>query len=166
MRFPRLPSELDIEPLSNLWHIGWTEAHAHLMPPLFAQLRTPERLATQLREHLGDLRVIGPQEEPAGFSIVKGNELYQLYVAARARGSGVAAALIAEAEARLAASGVELAWLACAIGNNRAARFYEKSGWSRAGESISMLHTPAGPYPYKVWRYEKRLCVRLEPCAE
>jgi ribosomal protein S18 acetylase RimI-like enzyme len=40
----------------------------------------------------------------------------------------VAAALIADAEAMLAEHGVEMAWLACAVGNNRAARFYEKSG--------------------------------------
>lgn len=53
-----------------------------------------------------------------------------------------AAALIGDAEARLAERGVETAWLACAIGNHRAARFYEKS---------------AGIFPLEVWRYEKRL---------
>jgi ribosomal protein S18 acetylase RimI-like enzyme len=46
--------------------------------------------------------------------------LYQLFVSPHARGSGVAAALIADAEARLAERGVQTAWLACAIGNDRA----------------------------------------------
>jgi GNAT superfamily N-acetyltransferase len=153
----RLPCESDIEPLSHLWHRGWTEAHAHLMPPLFGQLRTPERLVVRLREHRRHLRVVGPSAEPSGFCIVKDDELYQLYVAANARGSGASVALIADAEIRMAARGIETAWLACAIGNDRAARFYEKSGWSRAGKVISMLETPAGPHPYEVWRYEKRL---------
>jgi GNAT superfamily N-acetyltransferase len=158
MHLPRSADELEIEALSHLWHAGWTEAHAHLMPPIFAQLRTPERLAVRLREHLRHLRVVGPAGAPSGFCIVNGDELYQLYVAAGARGSGAAAALIGEAEERWFGSGVPRAWLACAIGNDRAARFYEKSGWTRAGEMISMLDTPTGPYPYKVWRYEKPLC--------
>ncbi|MDZ5695843.1 GNAT family N-acetyltransferase [Chelativorans sp. M5D2P16] len=74
-----------------------------------------------------------------------------------ARGSGVAAALIADAEARLAGSGVETAWLACAIGNERAARFYEKSGWRLAGTVVNQAETSTGPFPLEVWRYEKRL---------
>lgn len=157
MYLARLPHESDIEPLSHLWHQGWTEAHAHLMPPLFVQLRTPERLAVRLREHLRHLRVVGPRGAPTGFCIVKDDELYQLYVAASARGSGVSATLIDDAESRMAAQGVATAWLACAIGNDRAARFYEKRGWLRAGKVISMLETPTGPYAYEVWRYEKPL---------
>jgi GNAT superfamily N-acetyltransferase len=157
MDIPRLADPAEIEHLSRLWHAGWTEAHAHLMPPQFARLRTPERLAERLRAHHENLRVAGPVGAPAGFSIVKGDELYQLYVAANARGSGVAATLICDAESRLLATGVGTAWLACAIGNDRAARFYEKNGWRRAGTMISLLDTPDGPFPYEVWRYEKRL---------
>jgi ribosomal protein S18 acetylase RimI-like enzyme len=89
--------------------------------------------------------------------MVKGDELYQLYVAAESRGSGVAAKLIEDAEARLAEAGVRTAWLACAIGNDRAATFYEKQGWRRAGRMINQLETTAGIYPLEVWRYEKSL---------
>jgi ribosomal protein S18 acetylase RimI-like enzyme len=92
-----------------------------------------------------------------GFCIVKADELYQLYVSSQARGSGAAAALVADAEARLAQSGVQTAWLACAIGNERAARFYEKCGWKRAGTMISQLDTKEGIFPLEVWRYEKVL---------
>jgi ribosomal protein S18 acetylase RimI-like enzyme len=92
-----------------------------------------------------------------GFCIVKGSELYQLFVAAQSRGSGVAAALMAHAEARLSDNGVETAWLACAIGNERAARFYEKCGWHRAGVMVNLAETEVGPFPLEVWRYEKSL---------
>jgi ribosomal protein S18 acetylase RimI-like enzyme len=78
-------------------------------------------------------------------------------VSREARGSGVAAALTADAEARLAERGVETAWLACAIGNDRAARFYEKSGWRLAGTVVNPAETSSGPFPLEVWRYEKRL---------
>ena len=92
-----------------------------------------------------------------GFCTVKGDELYQLFVSAQSRGSGVAVALIDEAEARLSKSGVDTAWLACAIGNDRAARFYEKRGWRLAGTVVSRLDTSAGTFPLEVWRYEKSL---------
>ena len=68
---------------------------------------------------------------------------------------------MADAETRLRESGVEIAWLACAIGNERAARFYEKSGWRRAGVVVSEVETSDGLFPLEVWRYEKSL--RLEP---
>jgi GNAT superfamily N-acetyltransferase len=103
------------------------------------------------------VRVIGPRGAPLGFSIVKGDELNQLFVASAARGTGVAAALIGEAEARVAARGAEAIWLTCAIGNARAARFYEKRGWRRAGTVRDVLETPDGPFPLDVWRYEKPL---------
>ena len=60
-------------------------------------------------------------------------------------------------EARLADRGVEIAWLACAIGNERAARFYEKGGWRRVGTMVIHLPTPEGEFPLEVWRYEKDL---------
>jgi ribosomal protein S18 acetylase RimI-like enzyme len=68
------------------------------------------------------------------------------YSVSGARGSGVAAALIADAEARLAQCGVEIAWLACAVGNYRAARFYEKSGWHMAGTFVIPAETWRGPF--------------------
>jgi ribosomal protein S18 acetylase RimI-like enzyme len=83
--------------------------------------------------------------------------VYQFYVAEAARGTGVASALMADAEATLAARGVDTAWLACAIGNDRAARFYDKCGWRLASTFTSRLDTADGVIPLEVWRYEKRL---------
>jgi hypothetical protein len=52
---------------------------------------------------------------------------------------------------------METAWLGCAIGNERAARFYEKCGWHRARTMVSDLETTSGILRLEVWRYEKRL---------
>jgi ribosomal protein S18 acetylase RimI-like enzyme len=78
-------------------------------------------------------------------------------ISPEARGTGIAKVLTAEAEDRLSKNGVKTAWLACAIGNDRAARFYEKCGWRRAGAVVIEVETSAGPFPLEVWRYEKLL---------
>lgn len=88
---------------------------------------------------------------------LKASELYQFHVASNARGSGVAAALMADAETRLGASGVHAAWLACAVGNDRAAKFYEKCGWLRTGTVTDDVEVPGGTFALEVWRYEKSL---------
>ena len=69
----------------------------------------------------------------------------------------MAAVLIADAEAHLREAGVDTAWLACAVGNERAARFYEKCGWLRTGTVTEDVVVPGGTFPLEVWRYEKSL---------
>ena len=153
----RAAAEAEIGQLAKIWHEGWHEAHARIVPAALTRLRTLESFEERLRAVFADVRVVGPPGEPVGFCVVQGDELYQLFVSARARGSGAAVALIADAEARLAERGVETAWLACAIGNERAAKFYEKRGWRRAGTMINLAETATGPFPLEVWRYEKSL---------
>lgn len=147
----------DIDALALLWRAAWRDAHLALAPPELARLRTLESFRARIAAGLADIRVLGPEGAPMGFSWLKEDELYQLFVAADARGTGVAAALIADAESGLAARGVRTAWLACMIGNARAARFYEKCGWRLAGAVIDEVETSAGRFPLEVWRYEKRL---------
>jgi ribosomal protein S18 acetylase RimI-like enzyme len=149
--------EGDIDRLARIWYDGWRDAHEQIVPAELARLRTLESFRDRIQATLPTVRVVGASGEPVGFCMVKGAELYQLYVSAQARGLGVAAALIADAEARLTENGVERAWLACAIGNDRAARFYEKCGWRRAGIMVNVLDTTNGEFPLEVWRYEKHL---------
>ena len=149
------PSEVDH--LAQLWFDSWQDAHLEILPAELRRFRTLDSFRDRLRAALPDVRVAGPSGEPLGFSIVKGDELYQLYVSTAARGTGIAATLIADAEVRIAQSGADIAWLACAIGNARAERFYEKHGWKRIGAVVSQLETPEGIFPLEVWRYEKRV---------
>jgi GNAT superfamily N-acetyltransferase len=153
----RPAGDVDLDELAKVWHDGWHEAHAEIVPSELTRLRTLESFGERLRAGLATVRVVGPCGAPVGFCIVRDDELYQLFVAAPSRGSGVAAALMEDAEARLRAGGVETAWLACAIGNDRAAAFYEKHGWRRVGTTIHPAETSAGAFPLEVWRYEKTL---------
>jgi GNAT superfamily N-acetyltransferase len=147
----------EVDHLARLWHDVWHQTHAPLSPVELTRLRTLHNFRDRLQAALSEMRVVGPLGAPLGFCVLMHDELDQLFVSPAAHGTGVAAALIADAEARLAARGVELAWLACAIGNHRAARFYEKSGWRLAGTIVHEAVTSQGPFPVQIWRYEKQL---------
>ena len=152
---PALETELDR--LAAIWHEVWHESHAPLMPAELTRLRTLENFRDRLEALLPEIRVVGPAGSPVGFCINREDELYQLYLSAEARGTGVAAALLADAEKRFSAAGFKTVWLACAVGNDRAARFYEKSGWRRTETEVIEVDTSEGPFSLEIWRFEKPL---------
>jgi ribosomal protein S18 acetylase RimI-like enzyme len=127
------------------------------VPAELTRVRTLDSFRERIRAALSDIRVAGRSGAPRGFSIIKDDEIYQLYVSASFRGSGTAAALIADAETRVAERGFQTAWLACAVGNNRAARFHEKQGWRRVGTIPYHAETSTGTFLLDVWRYETTL---------
>lgn len=143
--------------LAKIWFDGWQDAHAQIVPTELARLRTLQTFEERLRAASGGVRVAGAVGAPVGFYFLKGAELYQFYVSSNARGSGIASVLMADAEAHLRERSVHTAWLACAIGNNRAARFYEKCGWLRIGTVTDHVEVPGGTFALEVWRYEKSL---------
>lgn len=153
----RNAGERDIPALARIWHEGWQYGHADILPAELARYRTLESFADRLREALGNTRIAESDGTPLGFHILQEDELYQLYVDANARGTGVAVALIDDAERRLRERGVATAWLACAIGNSRAERFYDKRGWRRTGKVTYPATIPGGTFSLDVWRYEKSL---------
>lgn len=153
----------DLGPLAHLWWQGWRDAHLPLVPKALVARSTLDSFIVRMALALPRIRTLGPVGAPLGFHLIKDDELNQLYVDEDSRGSGIAAMLAADAEARLLETGITKPWLACAVGNVRAARFYEKAGWSLAGTQTIPTEIPAGWYPLRIWRYEKRLTA--EPSA-
>ena len=153
----RRVEEAEVVHLAKIWYDGWQDAHAEILPADLARVRTLESFRDRLQANIEDVRAVGALGAAEGFCIVKGDELYQLFVAAPSRGKGAAAALVADAETRISEQGFETAWLACAIGNEKAARFYEKCSWRRVGSMASRLETSNGEFWLEVWRFEKPL---------
>lgn len=145
----------DIPALARIWHDGWHEAHAGHVPAALTALRTVPDFARRLATMGGDLRVAGPTGAPLGLCATLKDELYQLYVAPAARGTGLAASLVVDAEARIAQAGHTVAHLACGLENHAAAGFYRRQGWTEDGVVEVMLDTSTGPFPLPVRRFVK-----------
>ncbi len=147
----------DVPILARIWFEGWHDAHHDILPESLRQHRTEARFAERLSHALNDLRVLVRDGEVLGFTYLRHNEVYQLYLGREARGSGAAAALMDDAEAQLSARGFDHLILDCAIGNGRAERFYEKRGWINAGPLPVEIETDDGAIPLTVLRFEKRV---------
>ncbi|MEM9032205.1 MAG: GNAT family N-acetyltransferase [Pseudomonadota bacterium] len=153
----RTGSASEFAALAELWHRGWHEAHSAIVPPALTRLRTLASFRQWLSNRGDSLRVLGPLGTPKGFAILRKDELYQIFVDDSARGSGIASALMRDAEKRMWASGHRRAWLDCAVGNARAAAFYRKCGWQLSGTVTTRLDTCQGGFDLEVWRFDKAL---------
>lgn len=147
----------DLEPLARLWHEGWMEAHLAHVPEELSKKRTLESFQNRLVKFGDDARVAGEIGEPLGFCAIREDELDQLFVSPDARGTGLAASLLTDGEARLKAKGVERAHLLCVIQNARAAHFYARQGWQDMGVSREAVQTEGAPFYFDVLRFEKDL---------
>jgi ribosomal protein S18 acetylase RimI-like enzyme len=117
--------------------------------------RTRESFGSRTADRIGATTVADVDGTVAGFVMVIGDEVEQLYVDASHRGSGIATALLTEGERQIAAAGHAKAWLAVAPGNARAIRFYERSGWTDEGVFDYQAEGPDGPFPVPCHRYVK-----------
>jgi ribosomal protein S18 acetylase RimI-like enzyme len=144
----------DVPAIAALWREGWMQGHGAAAPKSLTEQRTADEFLTRTKAHLQQTQVAWIDGQMAGFFMIEADELYQFYVAPNFQGSGVARALMAEAEAAL---GDGLKWLSCLVGNKRAARFYEKSGWVLAATVPYEVETEEGPQVINAWRFEKHL---------
>lgn len=130
------PSTVDDGPaVADLWYHGWRDGHLAHVPAELVAIRTAASFRERAADRVaGDSTIVATVDGVvAGFVMVVGDEVEQVYVGAAHRGSGVAAALLAAAEERVAANGHDQAWLAVVAGNARARRFYERQGWTDDG---------------------------------
>lgn len=130
---PAVPS--DMAAVADLWWEGWHDGHAGHVPDGLTAARTQVAFRGRTPSRVADTTVaVGEDGSLLGFTMVVGDEVEQVFVAREARGTGVAARLLDDAVARVAAGGHEVAWLAVVDGNARARRFYARHGWRDEGD--------------------------------
>jgi ribosomal protein S18 acetylase RimI-like enzyme len=156
----------DAHAIASIWYSGWGDGHLGNVPDELVAIRTKESFWERAPARIPDatVAVVGTEsagaaavDEVAGFVMVVGDEVEQVYVSGEHRGSGIAGLLIAEAERQVKANGHDEAWLAVATGNARARRFYERSGWADAGAFDYPADTEQGPIPVPCHRYVKQV---------
>ena len=146
----------DVERIAALWHDGWIDGHLGRVPEVLYAHRGRESFLQRVPPRIPSTTVAALGGEIVGFVTVQDDEVEQLYVAASARGGGVAGILLRHGE-HVIAEHYATAWLAVVVGNARARRFYAREGWSDAAALDYPAETAAGPFIIPCRRYEKRV---------
>lgn len=155
----RLAQPEDHSAIVNIWHAGWHDAHASIVPEGILEFRTVGCFWTWLKCSTDQFHV-AVDNNVVGFVTTKGPELVKLYVAANARGTGIASALLSHGEEKISDSGIPDAVLFCMAGNTRAQRFYRREGWALSNTFADKLWLPenaTGEFVVDTHRYEKHL---------
>ena len=147
----------DAGAVAEIWHLGWQDGHLGSVPQELVEARTEESFLARASERVGDTTVATVDGAVAGFVMVVGDEVEQVYVSSRHRGTGVAALLLAEAERQVQADGHGKAWLAVVAGNARARAFYDRAGWIDEGPFDYAAATDDGPIAVPCRCYTKLL---------
>ena len=147
----------DAPEVAEIWWLGWQDGHLGFVPQALVDVRTEESFRARAAERVGDTTVATVDGAVAGFVMVVGDEVEQVYVSRSQRGTGVAAALMDEAERQIGANGHTTAWLAVVAGNARARAFYERAGWSDDGPFDYAAAAEDGSIAVPCRRYTKLL---------
>ncbi|MFC7533939.1 GNAT family N-acetyltransferase [Actinoplanes sp. GCM10030250] len=147
----------DVAAVAAVWHTGWRDGHLGNVPASLEQHRRLDDFRRRVPARIAgtQVAVLGPRV--IGFVMVDYDEIEQLFVAAEARGRGVADALLRQGEEMVSAGGLGRAWLAVASGNTRARRFYERMDWQDAGPIEYSAETATGSITVPCRRYERQL---------
>jgi GNAT superfamily N-acetyltransferase len=146
----------DVEGIAGVWHASWRDGHLGHVPDSIVSDRTLPSFRLRVPGRIAATTVATDGHGVVGFVTVHDDELEQLFVADRGRGTGVAAALLQDGEDRIAAR-YAVAWLAVVAGNARARAFYSRQGWSDSGPLNYEAETSTGRAIVPSHRYEKRL---------
>ena len=149
----------DRSTIVDLWHAGWHEAHANLVPEGILEFRTVDCFWDWLGSSTDRFHV-AVDGDVVGFVATNGPEIVKLYVAGNVRGTGVATALLSYGEEQISHDGILDAVLFCTAGNTRAQSFYAREGWTLSRTFADQLWLPkgtTGDFIVDTHRYEKRL---------
>ena len=153
----RAATAADAGAVARIWYDGWRDGHLGHVPDQLIAVRTWESFQARATDRVGDTTVALVDGAVAGFVMVVGDEVEQVYVSADHRGTGVAGRLLAEAEHLVAVGGHSSAWLAVVAGNARARQFYQRQGWADEGPLDYAARTEAGLITVPVRRYVKQV---------
>jgi GNAT superfamily N-acetyltransferase len=153
----RSATSADAPVVASIWHRGWRDGHEGHVPKELVRARTEASFRLRALQRVADTTIATVDGAVAGFIMVVGNEVEQVYVAPAHRGTGVATALLVKAEELVAGNGYESAWLAVVAGNARARRFYERNGWIDSGLIQYPAATGGRPVVIPAHRYDKRV---------
>jgi GNAT superfamily N-acetyltransferase len=156
-------TEADTDDVARIWYTGWCDGHLGRVPQELVGFRSAESFAKRAATRVRDATVAVVDGLVAGFVMVAGDEVEQLYVAREYRGTGVAQQLLAEAEGQVARNGFAQAWLAVVPENARARTFYARAGWVDQGAFHYEAATEAGPILVPSHRYTKRVSRSVPP---
>ncbi|MFE9251478.1 GNAT family N-acetyltransferase [Streptomyces sp. NPDC007088] len=147
----------DVEAVADIWYHGWGDGHRGKVPDALVEARPRDSFGVRAAQRVTDTVVAVVDGRVAGFVMVAGDEVEQVYVGAAHRGTAVAPALLSAAEDLVATAGHRRAWLAVVPGNARARRFYARQGWQ--DEGLFDHHAPGldGPVRVPAHRYVKDL---------
>ncbi|MDN5855019.1 MAG: GNAT family N-acetyltransferase [Actinomycetia bacterium] len=145
----------DATEIGKIWSAGWRDGHLRHVPDELVAARTPESFLSRAVERVGDTTVAAVDSMVAGFVMVLGDEVEQVYVSSAHRGTGTASVLLTAAEHRVTANGHRRAWLAVVAGNDRARRFYTRNGWRDEGPFDYVAGGVDNPITVSAHRYTK-----------
>ena len=147
----------DMSAVAEVWHRGWHDAHTGHVPDGLTAARTLASFRERAAGRCADTTVAEVDGLVAGFVMVVGDEVEQVFVDEAHRGTGVAGRLLDEAERRVAGQGYDEAWLAVVAGNARARAFYARRGWVDRGDLPYEVTAGGTTYVSPCRRYVKQL---------
>jgi GNAT superfamily N-acetyltransferase len=144
----------DIDAIACVWHEAWRDGHMGHVPEALLPERTLDEFRRRVPPRIATSTVAEDEAGVVAFVTVEHDELEQLMVAGRARGTDVSARLLRAGEHQIARHH-RVAWLSVVAGNARARRFYEREGWHDAGPIDYYAETSRGRMLVPSHRYEK-----------
>ncbi|MBO4260890.1 GNAT family N-acetyltransferase, partial [Streptomyces griseorubiginosus] len=93
----RPATSADAAAVADIWRAGWRDGHLGHVPAALVAVRTPASFVERAAGRVGDTVVAEVGGTVAGFVMVVGDEVEQLYVGAAYRGTGVAGVLLDDA---------------------------------------------------------------------
>jgi len=147
----------DVPAIAELYHRVWHETQARFMPAKECVQRDLAYFANRMSALVTTTLVSQQEGEIIGFVAWKGKLLGQIFVAKSHRGSHVGARLLEAAENEMRREGTSHAELRCVVGNEQARCFYERAGWSHAGEFSEPLADELGTRAVPFWLMTKAI---------